>query len=67
MRYVEITIWHPLDALREEGFGWIPKFSLWHEKDGFNLEWLFLTLIVSWHKSEEPADWGDRYPGEVEE
>jgi hypothetical protein len=54
MRYIEITIWHPLDG----NFTWRPRFERWISGDGFDFEWLFFGFNVctkQWLKNENKS------------
>lgn len=41
MRYIEITLWNPFD---KGSFSLIPKLEIWISKDGFDFDWLFISV-----------------------
>lgn len=50
MSYIEITIWNPF---RKGNFTLKPSFSMWPGKDGFDFEWLFISINASFYKGDE--------------
>ena len=60
MRYIEITIWHPLD---DKCWPWIPKFEWWVSGHGFDFCWLIFSVNVNMERHDEPIPmWED--PGD---
>ena len=51
MRYIEITIWHPIDDKR---WTWIPKFEWWVSGHGFDFYWLIFSVNVNIERHDEP-------------
>jgi hypothetical protein len=44
MSYIEVTFWNPF---RKGNFTWKPRFEMWSTGDGFDLDWLFISVLVS--------------------